>query len=85
MKITSFIQVSVLGKESKVSESTGKESYSLAILQGNEAGNISCTKDVFDVVKPLHTYTVSAVYDDKYNYMRVNGVDLKTEKSMYVK
>lgn len=83
MKITATINVSVLGKEAKKIESTGRDSYSLAILQGNEAGNISCTADVFDAVKPLHSYAVTAVYDDKYNYMRVSGVDVRTEKPMY--
>ena len=84
MKITANINVTVLGKDSTVSESTGRESYKLAILQGSEAGNISCTKDVFDVVKPLHSYTVAAVYDDKYQYMKLSSVDLKTEKPIGV-
>lgn len=85
MKITANINVAILGKESIVSESTGRESYKLAILQGSEAGNISCTKDVFDVVKPYHSYAVSAVYDDKYQYMRLTSVDLKTEKPLGAK
>lgn len=85
MKITSIINVSVLGKKSTIAESTGKESYSLAILQGNEAGNISCVKDVFDAVKPLNSYSVTSVYDDRYQYMRVTAVDLRSEKPMYTK
>ncbi len=82
MKITANIDIAVLGKEAKTSASTGRESYTLAILQGLEAGNISCVKDVFDLVKPLHTYTVTAVYDDKYQYMRVSSVDVRSEKSL---
>lgn len=84
MKITANINVTVLGKESAANESTGRESYKLAILQGSEAGNISCSKDIFDVVKPMHSYTVVAVYDDKYQYMKLSAVDLKTEKPLGV-
>lgn len=84
MKITANINVTVLGKEANISESTGRESYKLAILQGSEAGNISCSKDVFDVVKPMHSYVVAAVYDDKYQYMKLSSVDLKTEKPIGV-
>ena len=83
MKINAQIKIAVLGKEAKKSETTGKESYTLAILQGSEAGNISCVKDVFDVVQPLHTYVVGATYDDKYNYMRFTSVDEKSAKPMY--
>ena len=82
MKNTANINIAVLGKDSKTSVTTGKESYSLAILQGSEAGNISCVQDVFNIVKPLHTYTVTAVYDDKYQYMRVTSVDIRTEKPL---
>ena len=38
MKITANIDIAVLGKEAKTSTSTGRESYTLAILQGSEAG-----------------------------------------------
>jgi len=82
MKITANINVTVLGKEANISESTGRESFKLAILQGSEAGNISCSKDVFDVVKPMHSYVVAAVYDDQY--MKLSAVDLKTEKPIGV-
>lgn len=82
MKITANINIAVLGKEAKTIATTGKESYSLAILQGSEAGNISCVQDVFNIVKPLHTYTVTAVYDDKYQYMRITSVDVRTEKPL---
>ena len=82
MKITANINIAVLEKEAKTIATTGKESYSLAILQGSEAGNISCVQDVFNIVKPLHTYTVTAVYDDKYQYMRITSVDVRTEKPL---
>ena len=36
MKITANIDIAVLGKEAKTSTSTGRESYTLAILQGSE-------------------------------------------------
>ena len=79
MKITAKARITVLAKEVKTSATTGKESYSLAIMQGAEAGSITCAKEVFDVVKPLHSYDVLTVYDDKYNYMKLSDVDPKTE------
>lgn len=80
MKIKATINLIILGKEARTSESTGKESYQLAVLQGSEAGNISCVEEVYKVVKPFHGYSVGVVYDDKYQYMRVTSVDLKSEK-----
>lgn len=80
MKIKATVNLIVLGKEARLSESTKKESYQLAVMQGSEAGNISCVEDVYKNVKPFHGYSVNVVYDDKYQYMRVVGVDLKSEK-----
>lgn len=82
MKIKSIVNATVMGKESKLIESTGRTSYTLAIMQGAEAGSIGCTEDVFNVVKPLCSYDLTGTYDDKYNYMRITGVDARTEKSI---
>ena len=40
MKINSKMRITVLAKEAKTSATTGKESYSLAIMQGAEAGSL---------------------------------------------
>lgn len=82
MKIESIINASVMGKQSKLTESTGRTSFSLAIMQGGEAGSVSCTEDVYNLVKPFHSYNLIGVYDDKYNYMRVTGVVSGSEKSI---
>lgn len=82
MKLTGKMKITVLAKESKINESTGKTSYSMTIMQGSEAGGITCTEDVFNAVKPLHSYEFFGTYDDKYNYMKLTGVDAKTEASM---
>lgn len=80
MKFISVIKLTVLGKESSVSETTGKTSYKLAVMQGSEAGSITCNEDVFNAVAPLHSYTFAQTYDDKYNYAKISDVDVKTEK-----
>ena len=82
MKLIGEMKITVLSKEVKTSATSGKESYSLAILQNSEAGSIFCTKDVFDAVKPFHTYKVYSTYDDKYNYMKLTDVDVKTESPL---
>lgn len=79
MKINSKMRITVLAKEAKTSATTGKESFSLAIMQNAEAGSITCTKEVYDTVKPLHSYDFMGTYDDKYNYMKLTDVDPKTE------
>ena len=82
MKLTGRMKITVLAKESKLNETNGKTSYGLTIMQGSEAGSITCTKEVFDVVKPLHTYDFFGTYDDKYSYMKLSDVDPKTESGM---
>lgn len=82
MKLTGKMKITVLAKERKHNDSTGKDSFSMTIMQGSEAGGITCTEDVFNAVKPLHSYDFFGTYDDKYNYMKLTGVDAKTEASM---
>lgn len=79
MKINGIAKITVLGKEATQSESTGKMGYKLAIMQGSEAGSISCLEDVFNAVKPLYSYNATLTYDDKYNYARLTSVDAKSE------
>ena len=79
MKLIGRMKITVLAKEVKTSATSGKESYSLAIMQNTEAGSIFCSKEVFEVVKPLHTYEMYGIYDDKYNYMKITDVDAKSE------
>lgn len=82
MKIVGKMKITVLAKNSKVNESNGKISYSLTIMQDSEAGAISCSKEVFDLVKTLHSYDFLGTYDDKYGYMKLSNVDVKSECAM---
>lgn len=82
MKLNSKMRITVLAKEAKTSATTGKESYSLAIMQGAEAGSITCTKEVYDTVEPLHAYDFAGTYDDRYNYMKLTDVDAKTKSAI---
>ncbi|MCC8163417.1 MAG: hypothetical protein LIO86_09730 [Lachnospiraceae bacterium] len=82
MRVTAKIEASVLQKETRIVESTGKPSYTLAIMQGTQAGSISCTEAAYNLVKPFCSYVLTGVYDDKYQYMRITDVDIKTEKSI---
>lgn len=78
MKFISTIKLTVLGKEAKET-STGKTSYTLAVMQGSEAGSTTCTEEVFNAVEPLHSYNFNQTYDDKYNYAKITDVDTKSK------
>lgn len=82
MKLTGKMKITVLAKESKKNETSGKMSYGLTVMQNAEAGSITCTEEVFNAVKPMHSYDMFGTYDDKYSYMKLTGVDPKTEASM---
>ena len=82
MKLIGKMKITVLAKEVKTSATTGRESFTLAILQNSEAGSISCTKEVYDLVRPYHTYEMLGTYDDKYNYMKITDVDAKSESPL---
>lgn len=87
MKITTKGRLSVLNKEVSQIESNGqkRDSYKLAVMQGAEAGSITCSKDIFEEVKPLQSYIFDFVYDDKYNYQKVTKVDMTSEKPAFGK
>lgn len=82
MKLTEKMKITVLAKEAKLNETSGRTSYGLTVMQNSEAGSITCTKEVFEAIKPLHSYDFLATYDDKYSYMKLTDVDPKTEAGM---
>ena len=82
MKLTGRMKITVLAKEARLNETSGKTGHTLTVMQNSEAGSITCTKEVYDLVKPLHSYDFLGTYDDKYNYMKLTDVDPKTEAGM---
>lgn len=79
MKINGTAVITVLGKESTTSETTGKTGYKLAVMQGSEAGSIGCTEEVYNNVEVLNKYNAQLTYDDKYNYARLTAVDVRSK------
>ncbi len=79
MKLAGKMKIVVLAKEATVNETTGKTGYKLTVMQGSEAGSITCGQDVYNSIKPLHSYEFTGTYDDKYSYMKLTSVDVKTE------
>lgn len=74
---TKFNAMCVGKNESKTSD--GKTTfYTLAIVQNGQAGNVSCSPDVYDRVlssgQPIETYDFTGVYrDGQYKGFRIVG------------
>ena len=53
-----------------------KVSYSLLIMQDDDAGKISCPKEIFDMVKEGETVTFITVYnpESEWSKFRITGI-----------
>ena len=77
MNINLTGEIFVVGKKEQVSTNGQQTFYSLAIAtEEGDAGNLSCTKDVFDNVKPMSKYKAAFTYrDGQYKGIRIFGVE----------
>ena len=75
MKIENNTTLLVLAKNEKqgIKDPT-KTYYSLVIMQDEDAGSISCPKEVYDAVKEGQTVTVKTEFNQTYNSFRVTGL-----------
>lgn len=75
MKITALTQnVRVLAKEATPSKDGQNTYYKVTTLIGTEAGSISCTKDVYDLVENDKTYDLTATYNSEYKTFKFEQV-----------
>lgn len=75
MKINAVSQnVKVLAKEATPSSDGKNTYYKLAVLVGAEAGNVSCSKEVFDLVEVDKNYDLSAVFNSEYKTFKFEKV-----------
>lgn len=75
MKINvSVNNLKVLAKESTKSQDGQNTYYKLAVLSGVEAGNISCSKDVYDLVAPDKLYDIAGIYNTEYKSLKLEIV-----------
>lgn len=73
MKITNSTKVKVLAKTSRKADN-GNTYYNIAIMCGSEAGNISCSKDVFEEVQEMSDYILETEFNDAYNSFKATRV-----------
>lgn len=78
MNLLSEVTLSVVTTNERQSADGRNTYYSLAIMQNNEVGTLSCSKDVYDAVRanfaPLKPYAFQLAYNDTYKSMRVTAV-----------
>lgn len=75
MKINAVSQnVKVLAKEATLSSDGKNTYYKLAVLVGAEAGNVSCSKEVYNLVETDKSYDLSAVFNSEYKTFKFEKV-----------
>lgn len=67
--------VKVLTKESTKSQDGNSTYYKIGIMSGSELGNMSCSKDVFDMVETDKAYDIAATYNSEYKSFKFEKVD----------
>ena len=71
--------VMVLARNETQSNDGKTSYYNLAILTDEgQAGNLSCTKDVYELVEPMKVQTFVAEYNDVYKSLRLLKLDMQT-------
>lgn len=79
MRLTTQAEIVILAKEKKEASGNYGESYKLAIMQGSEAGSMSCTKDAFEAIpddglmKPYIAHFTTSEYNGNLT-QRITGV-----------
>lgn len=75
MKINAVsMNVKVLAKEATLSSDGKNTYYKLAVLVGAEAGNVSCSKEVYDLVEVDKNYDLTAVFNSEYKTFKFERV-----------
>lgn len=72
MNIASTGKITVISKIATPSKDGTKKYHKLGILTGSEAGMLSCSEEIHNVVEVGRTYEVEYVFNDQYNSFRIN-------------
>ena len=71
--------VMVLARNETPSNDGKTNYYNLAIMTDEgQAGNMSCTRDVYELVEPMKVQTFVAEYNDTYKSFRLLKLDMQT-------
>lgn len=72
MKIDMYATMTVLATEARTVN--GNEYYSIAVLQNAQAGTVSCSKDVFDLVESMCEYEFELSYNSEYKSIKASRI-----------
>lgn len=76
MVITSNANVLVISRNETPSRDGKSTYYNLAVMQNGQAGNISCTEEVYDRAVEMKETEVSLTYNDEYKSLRIVGIGM---------
>ena len=78
MKITNVAKVKVLGKTvTNGVKDTSKRYYGILVMQDADCGSLSCSEEVYNIVKEGETVNLITEYNQKYESFRVTGIQQK--------
>ncbi len=78
MTITANAKVLVISKNETPSRDGKTTYYNLAVMQNGQAGNISCTEEVYDRAVEMKETEINLTYNDEYKSLRIIGVGMAT-------
>lgn len=71
MKLDCTLKTEVIGKSKDVSKDGRTTYYRLTLMQDPEAGKLSCSEEIYDMVQKGSTYTFKAQFNDEYKSFRL--------------
>lgn len=81
MKVKVELKAMVINKSSQKSEKNGNIYFGMNVAQQDDAGRISITEEVFNLIEPMKEYLFVGEFNDKYGSFRVVNVDLGKVKA----
>lgn len=81
MKITMKAEMHILAKCEPTKSRDGQSTYyKLTVMQGQEAGQISCPEDVYNSIKSGEKAVFNLEYNSEYKSLRLLGIAPETFK-----
>ncbi len=77
MTLTFNAKMLVISKNENQSRDGKSMYYNLAVVQDGQAGNISCTKEVYEsILELMKEAELLLTYNDEYKSLRITGISM---------
>ena len=84
MKIQSSAKLQVIAKGDPTKSLDGKNTYyNITVLQGAEAGQLSVSEDIYNILKIGEQVSLVLEYNDQYKSLKVTGIDYNASSSSH--